>query len=495
MYPDNLKLGILESKHSEYVTMLPVLKEIDLLTSGGYKLKSAIKQFIPQRPGEEGRLYEHRLSKFTYLNILSSALNDIVAKTINGSLVVSKAEKLASFREDTSLNGRSERDLLQHILRTCLKYKSIYLHVDKSKSDVIPLNKAQEEALNLKPYVITYSPFDVVNWSESGGRLQWIKVRQVIEDSSNPVGLPVTKVMWTFIDGNYIARYVVSNVTLKADGSIEKINNEAVNDDTSISLASLVNHNFSEIPVVKLDLPSEFWFTDQASAKALEHLRTDCSKHDLLTMAYFQRTFKRVQTPDADLDNSFVDNDSEPLPTGLQHVIEVEKFEWSEPQGHIIPHLMDALKQIENQVKTLISQGGASVELGAVAQSGESKRMDFSKEETLLRYYGQLLCTAYQKVLKLVAKSIQVPDQEISVTGLSEFDNDSLELQIGRLTSLSEIDFAKLKQELPTEAFKLIYAELINKAVGNISADQQKVIKTQIEAKINEAVPAPLDTP
>lgn len=487
MYPNNLNLSTLESTHPDYSSMLPVWNEIDLLASGGYKLKQAVKIFLPQRPGEDSQTYEHRLKKFTYLNILASAIGDVTSKLSNSSLIVSGAENEAikTFRTDTNLSGRDEKTLLSHLLREALKFKKVYIHVDKTKSGIIPLNKAQEELLRIKPYVTTYSPFEVINWSEEKGRLNWIKVRQVITDTSNPLLPPTTKVIWTFIDSVYIARYEVSNIELDKHGAISKIDGEHVNEDTLIKLSGeLIVHGLGEIPVVKLELPDELWLTDQASAKALEHLRIDCSKYDLLTFAYFQRTYKKVQTPDDDLDQSFVDTDSKPLPTGLQHILELENFEWSEPQGHILPHQMDALRQIEDQVKTLLSQGGVSAELGAVAQSGESKKMDFSKEETLLRFYGQLLSNIYQKVLKLVSKSVGHPPESISVTGLDDFENDNLDSQVAKLTVLSTVDFAKLKAELPALAFSLIYNDLISKAVGNLSANQQEQIKKEIEAKL-----------
>lgn len=190
-------------------------------------------------------------------------------------MVVSNAdnESLKSFRESTNLNGRSEKDLIIHILKECLKFKKVYLRIDKTKSSFNPINKAQEELLGIKPYVVSYSPFDVVNWSEQAGKIQWIKVRQVVVDSSNPILPPLTKVIWTFIDSTYVATYEVSNVELDGKGKLSKISNEMVNEDTPITLSGVVEHGMREIPIVKVELPDEFWLTDQAAAKALEHLR------------------------------------------------------------------------------------------------------------------------------------------------------------------------------------------------------------------------------
>ena len=187
---------------------------------------------------------------------------------------------------------------------------------------------------------------------------------------------------------------------LDVHGNITKVDNENANGETNISLISPpITHGFKQIPVLKIELPDQLWVADQAASKALEHLRTDCSKYDLLTMAYFQRTFKRIQTPDADLEQTFTDN--EPLPTGLQHVIEVEKFEWSEPHGYMIEHMSNSLQAIESQVRDLVASGGVSSSNAALVQSGVSKQMDFIKQESMLRSYGEIIIDAYQDLLQL----------------------------------------------------------------------------------------------
>ncbi|ALB39889.1 hypothetical protein AA650_04905 [Anabaena sp. WA102] len=239
MYPNKIKLTILESQHSDYTRMLPALQEIDLLVSGGYKLKAAIKQFLLPRPGEELAVYEARINKFTYLNILSIAINEQASKLSNATLTINGIEEetnsafWSAFREDTNLAGRSEKNLIALIFRELLKFKKLYLHVDKPYLNIDIQNKSQEEFLGIRPYVIHYSPFQVVNWSETKGKLDWVKVRQIVEDTSNPLAISQKKVIWTFIDDTYIARYEAF-VELDKYGNISTVAGEFVNDDTTI---------------------------------------------------------------------------------------------------------------------------------------------------------------------------------------------------------------------------------------------------------------------
>ncbi len=481
MYPNKILLETLESKHSEYVQLLPALQEIDLLVTGGFRLKNAIRHFLPQKAGEEVEVYETRLKKFTYLNILSSNLNEQISKLSNAPLTLDGLEAnpsfWANFREDTDLSGRSEKNLISLIFREILKFKKVYIHVDKNKSDVIPTNKLQEESLGLRPYCVTYPAMQVTNWSESKGKLDWIKVRQIKEDSSNPIAPSQMVATWTFIDGTYIAKYSAI-VELDAKGNISKLSNENVNQESSVELVSLVEHGFGGIPVLKVEVPDQLWVCDQAASKALEHLRTDCSKYDLLTLAYFQRSFKRVQTPDGDYEKSY--EDSPPIPTGLQYVTELEKFEWNEPHGYIVEHMASSLKAIEDQVRDLISSGGVSSSNGAVTQSGVSKQMDFAKQEIMLRAYGEILIDVYQDLLQLVAKAAGLNGDNISCTGLNSFENDNLDSLIMKVDSVSKVDIEGLKAKLPPTVFDIVYNQLVGMLAGNLSSLQKEQVAKEI---------------
>ncbi|MEH1966747.1 hypothetical protein [Nostoc sp.] len=482
MYPNQLPLEFLESKNAEYEQMLPALNEIDLLISGGYRLKNAIRHFLPQRPGEENEIYETRLKKFTYLNILSTNVNEQVSKLANAPMTIDgldiNPKFWSAFREDTDLAGRSEKNLITLIFRELLKFKKIFIHVDKPKSEVSPVNKLQEEALGLRPYVVTYSPLQVINWSESKGKLNWLKIRQVSEDNFNPITAPRKVCTWTIIDDTYVAKYSAI-VELDGQGNITKVNSEMTNADTTISLVSLIPHGFNQVPVLKIELPDQLWVADQAASKAIEHLRTDCTKYDLLTMSYFQRTFKRSLKPDGDLENSY--EDDVPPPTGLQHVIEVDQFQWAEPKGDIIKHMADSLKAIESQVRDLIAAGGVSSSNGAITQSGVSKQMDFAKQEAMLRSYGEIIIDFYQDLLQLVAKAAGIDGGKISATGLNSFDNDTLDSVLMKLDSVGKLDINNLKANLPPSALKVIYEQMVGMLTGNLSASQKEEINKEIE--------------
>ncbi|BBD59494.1 hypothetical protein NIES2109_22810 [Nostoc sp. HK-01] len=487
-YPASLTFKVLESCHEEYLYTADTLRRIDLLTAGGHKLEKNIEEFLPQRPGEENTVYEARRRKYNYLNLLGSAINQQVAKLSSAALSVSGIDDepfWEEFREDIDLAGRSERDLLSYILSELLKFKKIYLHVDKPRTPANPVNRAQEISLGLRPYVVAYSPFQVTNWHEESGKLQWIKIRQIVTAQPDPTKEPQTIARWTFIDNTSVATYQA--VVKLRNGKIEELNGKGAADETPVALQSEILHGLGEIPVVKLELPDTLWVADQACPKSMEHFRTEHTRHDMLTLAYFQRTYKKVQVPDQDLEATY--SDIEPIKTGLQHVLELEDFKWNEPNGGIIEHINNTLESIKSEVRDLVSLGGGSTTTEALRQSGESKAMDFVKQEAILRQYGAILTQGYQILLQMVAKSAGIPNPEsISVTGLQNFENDTLETMIAKVTKLSDLDFAALAANLPPTAYRLVYSQLVSLLVGNLSAEQQQAITAEIEARI--AAPA-----
>lgn len=492
-FPNSLPLTILEAVNPEYAELTSALEEIDLLTSGGYRLKNRLHDFIPQRPGEDPALYQARLQKYTYQNILASAINSQCSKLSNGAINVTGLDSNPDFwtkwREGTDLAGRrTEFFLIADIFREVLKFKKVYLHIDKPPAPVQVRNKAQERLLNLRPYVTLYSASQVTNWSEdAAGKPQWIKVRQMTQDSSNPFAPPLTRCTWTFIDSNAIARYS-SYVKLNQANQITALLNSQgeeipIDEKTQIPLTSPpIQHNLGQIPIIKVELPSDLWVCDQAVSKALQHLRVDCHKYDLETFLYVQRQWKPTLKPD-DLHNSYVDSEDTPPPTGLQYVLQDGDFEWKEAEGKILPQLAASLEQIENQVRSLISQGGRSGHSrAALEQSGLSKAFDFQEQNEILKSYGVILTQAYQQVLQLVAQSQGLPYDSISVTGLDSFELDNLDSVLAQVSQLSTLNLSSLKENLPPTLFSLTYQKLCSLLVGNLSATQKQGIEQEIQS-------------
>lgn len=489
LYPSALSLKVLESVHPEYEELLETLQDIDLLSNGGHRLKKHLQRFIKQRPGEELPLYKQRLSKFTYANVLSNVIKQQASKLTNSPLSVDYPESDTTFwselRENLNLAGKTEKQLIAELYSHLVKFKKVFLHVDKPKTAIKPRNKLEEKKLGIRPYLTIYPALQVTNWSESSNSLDYIKVRQVTQDTSNPLAQPTTLVTWTFIDPIYITRYQAT-VKLRENGTISHIivNNkeEPVDEETKIPLLEQpIQHNFGSIPVLKAEIPDEMWIGDQLASKAEEHLRTDCHKYDLLTLSYFQRTYKKVEKeiPDVEPD------EEEGLPTGLQHVLELEKFEWSEPQGTIITHLDTSLEKINQQIKDLVSLGNISAEKGALQQSGLSKSFDFLNESEALESYGHAITDILQDTYQMLARAANV-SLDVKVSGLSNFNIVTADVLVALLKELSALSLETLKANVPLTLLRHLFSQLSQKVIANLTPEQTDQIEEELNFLINK---------
>ena len=310
MYPTELPLDSLLSESAEYSSLKSDLEKIRLLSTGGWELRNYLRKFLSPRPGEEDAVYESRLEKFAYSNVLGSAIAQLSSKITNGSVHLSLADARLDdfwlrFREDNDGNGRTEIQLLEQVFSESLKYRTVFAHIDKPSAIVAPRNRAEEEALGLRPKIIVYPGIQVPLYKESDGVLQWLKVFQIL-DYPTPFAGSLKLARWTFIDTTYIARYE-SFVKLNYDGQILELLNEngdplPISETPKVPRSSLVEHGFGFTPVVVLRLPMEKWGANQAYGLAEQCLRLECHRYDLLTSAYLQRTYKPIKTPDSDLD-------------------------------------------------------------------------------------------------------------------------------------------------------------------------------------------------
>lgn len=476
-YPTQLTLKILQAEHPEYAAVKAHLEKIRLLAEGGWRLRERLPEFLKQRPGEEDEIYEARLEKFSYSNVLGGAISQLSSKITSGTVHLSNAEPESfweEFREDTNGQGRTELQLIEKLFSEGLKYRTVFAHVDKPTSPQQPRNRAEEEALGLRSKVVLYPAIQVPLYKERNGQLEWLKVYQ-ISDHITPFSNPLKLARWKFIDSTYIATYE-SFVKLDSQGQILELLDEQgeplpLDEEPKVSLVSLVQHGFGSIPVTRLELPDDKWSTNQAYGIAEQCLRLECHRYDLLTAAYLQRTYKPIQSPDHDLDNSYTSSD-DPLPTGLQYVLELDRFEWAEPEGKIIPSINSSLEQAEKQIRTLLGTGGAYVQ-EAVEASGVSKAMDFVIEDERLKAYGHLLTDCLQDLYQLVSKAEGQSNPGLAVSGLDEFGGDRLDDLIDTLTKLLSIDMTMLERALTPSLYLLIREKLLSLLMGNLNPEQR----------------------
>jgi hypothetical protein len=490
-YPTTLQLSYLELKHSCYEELSEVWERILHLTEGGYLLEANKEKYLPQRCGEEDFIYAQRIKKFTYRNLLGSLIQQQSSKLSTGSYSVTgtdgNSKFWTEFKENVDLKGTEEFDFLTKLFRQALKYQTIYIHVDKPKSQIKPLNKQQEELLNLRPYLVLYSAPDVYDWQEDElDNLTFLKLRQISEYRETAFSKPRSKITWTIITSDAILRYSAL-VKLSATNQITHIiapngDEIPVSDELEIPLESEpIFHGMSTFPVERFQLPSDLWVANQVYLKCLEHLSLDNIKYDAASLAtYIQRVIKPYILKTDEVNDI---PDQTPPQSGNPYIMKADSFEFAEMQGTALTVVSAILKELEQEIKDIISLGVASSTKEAVEQSGISKKLDLYREELCLRAYGKLILDCYQNILQKVAISQGMNPDLIFTTGFDSFSLDSLDDSLLVAEALM-----KISKLIPPSAFKLFTQQLVSQLIPNASAEQKQLLMDEIENIDFEAI-------
>jgi hypothetical protein len=492
-FPATLPLSTLQSEHPDYASAKHDLLKIQLLAESGHRLKRSLSLFLQQRCGEEPAVYQQRLKKFGYSNTLGAGIAQLASKLSNGQIHASQAaDWWNTWRNNNDGQGRTEQELIEKLFAETATLGHCWAHVDKPVSAVEPRSRGEEVALGLEPRVVIYNALQVPNWAMAGRGVSWVKVYQVITENADPSRPPRQKAVWTFIDSEHITRFS-AYVKLGAQGEIKQLLNaqgEEIDssEEAPIAQETAIAHGFGLCPVTRVAVPGRLWAGDQAYSNAEQCLRLECHRFDLLTAAYLQRTYKPAATPDElmDLDNTYVDEDDKPLPTGLQYVIKVDEFKWNEPTGAIIGPLTKTLEETKRELRAILSLGGAYLQEGAVEASGESKRMDFVIEAERLEAYGAVIVDALNDLYQIVAKGAgQAPP---SISGLNEFGGDAFGTFVAQLVAIASLDLAGLAARLPLPLFELLLRKLYGFLSAGLSPDERDQV---LEAGLPQLPPQP----
>lgn len=490
-YPDRLPLKSLEGTYSCYSELAPVWNKINLLTNGGYLLESSKEEFLPQRAGEPESIYQTRIKKFTYRNLLGSSIQQQSSKLTAGSYSIAGLDSdpkfWEAFRENVDLRGTSESDFLPKLFREALKFGTLYIHVDKPITQVQPINKQQEKLLGLRPYLTLYSAQEVTDYEEDRfGNLTFLKVRQVSQYRPTPFSNPIDQVTWTWITPEVILKYSAL-VKFDRNGNILSLLSEegteiSVSDETTIPLASLIETGLNQLPVIRFNLPCDLWIANQIYLKCLEHLNLDNLKYDFASIAsYVQRVYRPYtvnsdQIPDLPGD--------EPIQSGNPYILTADSFEFAEMQGTALTVISDILNALEKEIRDMIALGITSSTKEAVQQSGISKKFDLYREELTLRAYGKLILNCYQDILQLVAVSQGIDPTPISMSGYDSFELDSADDLL-----LTGEELLKLRSLLPPTTLKLFSKQLCAALSPNASAEEKAMIEAEIDQMDFESSP------
>jgi hypothetical protein len=405
MPDEKIAVAKLDRKNPEWLLYHDMWEKLDLLHEGGVRLKNAADKFLIKRPKELFDVYQERIRRFTYKNILGNVTGWYITKMFQRNPTIDAKNEdpfYSDFLADCDKAGTGYIDFFRGVLLSLILYRSAYVLVDKPRAAGPIASRADEQAEGLdRPYLCGYTPVQVINWAQdSYGNLTWIVIKTIIQDQVTWDGKPSTLHTWYIFDQqNYYQYEVRGELKQEQDGTYKLYDpngNPLGEEPVEATLAGFGEHALakqSRVPIRKVELPSTLWLSNRAFLEMIDHLNSENTLMWALFMANLampliigQPDLKTVTLSEA----------------GFLHLSDPQaKFLWTEPEGKsfaISQTRVDTLRQEVYRSFYLQSQGRSS-SASADGSSGYSKEMEMAPAADVANGLGDYLRIGMQRVL------------------------------------------------------------------------------------------------
>lgn len=377
----------LNIKHPEYERRSHVWDEVYYFNAPHEAMQNR-ERWIKKRPFEDEELYRDRLNRFAYTPVLSDAIWDLLKLMATGNI-------------DTNPDLPQSKNLWLRMARSMMVYGVLWTSL--VGDDAVVMN-----------------PTSILNWGYgSDGELDFVVVRTYSE-STQLFEKPKRLTHWDVIERSRIRRWTAE----------DNHSPELVSDSTNE-----VGRVFFQMSTV----PNEYWVAALCMIKQIQYVVVESCGYDAATLMYIQRTFKPIQTPDGDLDNTYLGDGEPDIETDNRTVVKGD-FAFVEPSGSSIVQTREYQSNLERQIKDIVSRGTFNVSQNA-NQSAQSKSFDYANVSNHVLRYASLVNETFTQHLSSL---YGIPYE---MTGMQDF-------QINRLQSVIDVstNLMPLAEQIPEES-------------------------------------------
>ncbi len=454
----------IEREHSEYTARKGMWKKYRDLYAGGERFRLAADEYLVRRRKEPLEVYEERLSRTFYENYIGSIIDWYAATLMRREPVLTIEGQdeagrrfFEQFTVDCDRRGTNFTEFFRSRLVSALVLGRSYVVLEFPKTEIAPLNRADEDALGRsRAYLLGPDADEVINWSYGkDGRLDWIVIRTETNQQlrlSDPGPVKIRR--WVYYDRQDFEIYEQTG---------------AGNDAGQIRLMDKGRHGLAQqnrAPVFEVKVSEGLWLMNKSASLQLEHFNKSNALAWALTMGLFAMP---VVYSDRDFKQTVGESYYLQLGAG-------DRFGWTEPEGHVYQIAIDNLDRLKDEiyrVSYLMAQASGPT-AAAAAQTGLSKQRDFSVTQHVLRAYGDAVKETMGQVLEAIATARQ-DGLIVHVSGLDEFD-------IGDFSD--ELDDAKKLLGFGIES-NTLKRQVFKKLAQKYLCDARPDVKGQIDREID----------
>ncbi|MBX9601246.1 MAG: hypothetical protein K2X35_09585 [Bryobacteraceae bacterium] len=454
-----------DAKHPYWVEHAEYWEQIDLLQLGGMALKKQAARFLVARPAEAAKVYQTRLQRFTYQNILGTVIGwyesrmfrddpQIFVKNADGSQSTDKF--YGRFLANADRRGTTLTSMAREWFRRCLLDGAVYVLTDLPGDAGEAANRQEQREMGrLDPYLATFPASQVINWSEDAqGNLEWI-VLATSERRQEFGAKPEFIDTWWYFDRENFRQYQA-----RRDGAGKARTPEVVSEGRHAMA------DRGRVPVRRISVPPVLWIGYRVLPQVVDHLNAD----NALSWALFMSCLAVPVIAGTYHDNPQISE------TGWILLEKGSTFGWSEPTGSSYEHASKRVDSLREEVyrQAYLQAQGRSTQATAAAQSGVSKQLDMTPSTDVMNGYGRILREALKGVLEDVV-SVRGDDLVVDVSGMSFPEREVLaEIEVAR---------AALDLDIPSDTYdRLVKKTAYRQYVNNADPDTLRQIDLEIDA-------------
>lgn len=485
-FPSSVTLKSIQKTYKGYSENVTLWDKIDDLIKGGNRIHSKKEKYLPMIPGEDQGIYNKRLEKFTYENVMGGSISELTRKLSTGTINVLGLPESdqnifydfwIDFRKDITKTGCNENKYVEKIFQYFVNYGLIYCMIDQEGESTG--NIVTDIKNGLTPYVSIYHPSIIVDKGYNNGE-KWYKLR-FIENYETPFDdlTDLYSISWLIVSDTSVAEYK-GIYQLSSKGEIIAIYENGslipVTIDSSVTLADpgIIYHGQPDNPLIEYTIDEQYWISNNAHLRQLEHLRELNAKHDINTMLYIQRTFKPRVEKDDSLEYISEEVESS-IKSGNPYILDVEEFKFNEPSGSSSKTLLENLEATSADIRKLYGLGPKETSKGALERSGASKEMDFITIRDILENIGldivNLLNTIYNRIAFIIGYN-----NEVMVTGLDNFQVNLLSNDIDNALQVQNVETS-----ISPTALTLFYQRISHELAPSATPEQKQMIDKEVE--------------
>lgn len=478
----NQPVKMLDQKHPVYAANYDAWLDLSILYEGGVAMKKHASRMLKMRPREDTDVFAARVERFTYQNILGTALGWYISSMFEetpqfffnnkaGQNIDSK-NKIGKFYSEFLGNcdgsGTLFTDFFKRVLSSMLTYGSAWVLTDLKalgEDEQKPSTLEEERSRGLlDPHVVAYSPMDVINWEcDAEGCLEWVVVK-VSKQENGFLKKPTIVDTWYYYDREkyYVYR---DRREITAAAAMSGLENRMAE---FISSGNHALFHKKRVPVRRIHLSENLWLANRAYLILIDHLNQD----NTLAWALFMSNLA-IPVIIGDIDTSNMTQSE----SGYLQFPSGTSYQWSEPDGKSFQHAanrLDSLREEAFRCMYLQSQG-RSMHATPAMQSGRSKQLEMAPATDMKTGMGGDVRAAMQNVLIDVVDARHDNESVVPDVRGFIFEDDMTTEEVFAVTSL-------LSLRIPSKRFeKYIYKKVAHAWMPDANREEQEAIDKEID--------------